>query len=300
MLMNDCANRAVVREHVVDYLIAQKLPCPKKFKSEGLFRRILGDSPKKSTKVEFRMKDREGERLVRVYDRKIFGVSLQKLDVEDVKLKTGHMLPIPPLVHDLCEFILENAATEGIFRKAGSSSRQADIKSKIDGKKLITTEELDVIDVAAVLKYFLRQLPSPLVPHSYHKLFIACYDSDNTELNILLACLLLPIENLNLLTYMMQFFAQITAYSSLNKMTSYNLAVCIAPNIFAVVDFSAEKFSKITGITKALIEGSSDIGDISGDIQRQVHLEKGFNHLKEKPANKFLINVIKGLNFMAC
>lgn len=61
-----------------------------------------------------------------------------------------------------------------------------------------------VIDIAVVLKSFLRQLPEPLIPYIYHELFLRCSLVENRVEAILLACLLLPSENLNVLCYLLQ------------------------------------------------------------------------------------------------
>lgn len=67
------------------------------------------------------------------------------------------------------------------------------------------SEDHHEIDVANVLKTFLRELPDPLIPHSFHDLFLRCtLLSERKTEAIMLACLLLPTEHLNTLTYIMQ------------------------------------------------------------------------------------------------
>lgn len=67
------------------------------------------------------------------------------------------------------------------------------------------TDEHHEIDVANVLKTFLRELPEPLIPYSFHDLFLRCtLLGDRKSEAILLACLLLPTEHLNTLAYLMQ------------------------------------------------------------------------------------------------
>lgn len=61
------------------------------------------------------------------------------------------------------------------------------------------------IDVANVLKTFLRELPEPLIPQCLHDVFLRCVLLETGKLEaLLLACLLLPIENLNTFAYIMQ------------------------------------------------------------------------------------------------
>lgn len=65
------------------------------------------------------------------------------------------------------------------------------------------------IDVANVLKTFLRELPEPLIPYNFHELFLRCVSLDSNKIDaVLLACLLLPTEHLNALAYLMQVSKQ--------------------------------------------------------------------------------------------
>lgn len=68
--------------------------------------------------------------------------------------------------------------------------------------------EHHVIDVAVVLKCFLRELPEPLIPPTHNDLFLMCSVGKRSKEELLdcllLSCLLLPSENLNVLSYLMQ------------------------------------------------------------------------------------------------
>lgn len=60
--------------------------------------------------------------------RKIFGVPLHKLDFADVKLSNGSLSRVPRFVSDACSRVMTHIDVEGLFRKAGSSSRQREIR----------------------------------------------------------------------------------------------------------------------------------------------------------------------------
>lgn len=60
--------------------------------------------------------------------KKIFRMHLHLLELTDVILANGGIVQIPQFVADACQRILEHIETEGIFRKAGSSLRQKEIK----------------------------------------------------------------------------------------------------------------------------------------------------------------------------
>lgn len=74
-----------------------------------------------------------------------------------------------------------------------------------------------VIDVAVVLKCFLRQLPEPLIPYSFHELFLRCSLIENKVEALLLACLLIPTEHLNVLCYLMQVIIKNSIILCLNS-----------------------------------------------------------------------------------
>lgn len=59
---------------------------------------------------------------------KVFKRPLNLLPLETVTLISGQQLIVPRILHQLCDFILKNADTEGLFRKGGSKSRQNEIK----------------------------------------------------------------------------------------------------------------------------------------------------------------------------
>lgn len=63
--------------------------------------------------------------------KRIFRVPLHHLELCDVILANGSVVQIPKFVADATNRILEQVETEGIFRKAGSSLRQKEIRASI-------------------------------------------------------------------------------------------------------------------------------------------------------------------------
>lgn len=57
----------------------------------------------------------------------IFRTPMCLLEQTDVVLANGRVVQIPTFVADACSRILEQVETEGLFRKAGSFSRQKEI-----------------------------------------------------------------------------------------------------------------------------------------------------------------------------
>jgi hypothetical protein len=84
------------------------------------------------------------------------------------------------------------------------------------------------------VKLFFRELPESLLTFALYQSFIQAVKLDTTKSKIealLNLCLKLPDLNLHVLIYLMHFLKKVTLNEVQNKMNSFNLAVCFAPNI---------------------------------------------------------------------
>ena len=81
------------------------------------------------------------------------------------------LVQVPVFVVQSCRAILKNVHTEGLFRKAGSSCRQREIKKQLERGEGVNASH-DVVDLANILKQFLRELPEPLIPYQLHDIFL--------------------------------------------------------------------------------------------------------------------------------
>ncbi|XP_066258989.1 rho GTPase-activating protein 11A-like isoform X2 [Euwallacea similis] len=254
--------------------------------------------------IKYRAKKARVSQQVNKYGKKLFKVPLHRLETETVTLLNGQQLTIPKRIHDMCSYILSKVQTEGIFRMEGSKSRQHEIKLSLDSGRPLGLEH-HVIDVAVVLKSFLRELPEPLIPSTHNDLFLMSTVGkktiEDTVECLLLSCLLLPSENLNVLSYLMQFFCEVASFSIYNKMNFNNLSILLGPNIFPIDDKSVPKSSltimRICDITRLLIENSKAIGFIPDYIIKQIGQLSGTEHekgRKSKPRSR----VFNGLKKM--
>jgi hypothetical protein len=130
---------------------------------------------------------------------------------------------------------------------------------------LFNFNQFAIFDVTSLLKQFFRELPESLLTFALYSNFIQAVklESNKSKLDsILNLCLQLPEINLNVLIYLMSFLKRITMQESSNKMNSFNLAVCFAPNIIYT------KINKVNDlyineeriVVQLLIENSSSIG----------------------------------------
>ncbi|CAL4199037.1 unnamed protein product, partial [Meganyctiphanes norvegica] len=165
----------------------------------------------------------------------VFGKALSEVPAVCVYMRDGTQVTVPDFLVDICNLIRSHVTTEGIFRKAGSSQRQTDIKKIIDsGNPLPNT--VHVIDAACLLKKYLQCLPEPFLTPEVFTLFVKCLNlnKDIQKYAFTLCTLLLPLPQRETLAYLMEFLGDVAAASGHNLMDSHNLAIVLAPNLFPV------------------------------------------------------------------
>jgi len=146
--------------------------------------------------------------------------------------------------------------------------------------------DAQAVDVASLLKQFLRELPEPLLTSGLYDVFIQCVGAtavDGTSASIdavLLACLLLPDTNLATLRYLVMFLMQVAANSNHNRMDASNLAVCLAPNLL-YSEHSSAVSSAVTdslrleaemSVIQLLIENAGRVGMVADSIIERASL----------------------------
>lgn len=183
----------------------------------------------------------------------VFGTDLQSLYVEDIELRRPHMsdVSVPLFLDRACTFITENGLdTEGIFRKPGSASRIRallqkceDVSAQID----LAAEKSQVVDVACLLKQFIRDASEPLLTSTYLDAFSATQSIEDPEDQVRALALvvqMLPQAHQNILKRLLQTLSCVADNESVNKMGVPNLAVVFAPSLFFVKGAKGQKMLK--------------------------------------------------------
>lgn len=109
----------------------------------------------------------------------VFGVALDYL-VEKEGTESSHgvgpgALRIPALVDDSVSAMRQmDMSVEGVFRKNGNIRRLKEVAELIDNKyEQVDLTRENPVQIAALLKKFLREMPDPLLTFKLHRLFIA-------------------------------------------------------------------------------------------------------------------------------
>ncbi|KAK3724854.1 Rho-type GTPase activating protein Rga1 [Vermiconidia calcicola] len=176
----------------------------------------------------------------------IFGVPLEQLLERDYEESTDGVGPgslkVPSLVQEAVSAMKTmDMSVEGVFRKNGNIKRLNDAKDEIDAKGAVEVDltKENPVQVAALLKKFLRELPDPLLTHKLNKLWITSQrieDSEKRRRVLHLTCCLLPKPHRDTMEVLFTFMNWVSSFSHVDeesgsKMDIHNLATVITPNV---------------------------------------------------------------------
>ena len=164
---------------------------------------------------------------------------------EDVTASYEQATPVPALVRDCVSALKGNKNNgqrclldiEGIFRVSPSNAllRSAKYAYRLTPRpNFARFVEKDDHLPAALLKDYLRQLPSPLFPASVYGIIESCPTASGDETLAYVRDVLLPTlgeEQLGLLSYVLQCLHEVSLRSAKNRMDVSNLAVVLTPNL---------------------------------------------------------------------
>lgn len=176
----------------------------------------------------------------------IFAVPLEQLLERDYEDSTDGIGPgslrIPSLVQEaITAMKTMDMSVEGVFRKNGNIKRLNTAKDQIDAKGAVDVDltKENAVQVAALLKKFLRELPDPLLTYKLHKLWITAAkieDRDRMRRVLHLTCCLLPKAHRDTMEVLFTFLNWVSSFSHVDeesgsKMDVHNLATVITPNV---------------------------------------------------------------------
>ncbi|KAI8399945.1 Rho-GTPase-activating protein LRG1 [Nakaseomyces glabratus] len=180
--------------------------------------------------------------------RKVFGTNLDDLSLYcgvDSELGVGpSKIRVPVLVDELISSLKQlDMSVEGIFRKNGNIRRLRELTNQIDAfpSRSIDFSKENAIQLSALLKKFLRELPDPLLTSDLYLLWISSAKISATVRKQKLFSLifaLLPLYNRNVLEVLLSFLNWTSSFSYIenemgSKMDIHNLSTVIAPNILS-------------------------------------------------------------------
>ncbi|GAA5899433.1 hypothetical protein JCM6882_009115 [Rhodosporidiobolus microsporus] len=186
-----------------------------------------------------------GEKKKEVKKKGVFGIPLDIL-VERNGADSMHgagpgSLRIPSFVDDVISAMKQmDMSIEGIFRKNGNIRRLKDLTEALDRDSSgVNLSDDNPVQLAALLKKFLRDLPDPLMTFKLFHLFIAAQripDEAERKKVLHFVCCLMPKHHRDTMEVLFVFLKWVASFSHVDeetgsKMDLQNLATVISPNI---------------------------------------------------------------------
>ncbi|KAG8444244.1 hypothetical protein GDO86_009433 [Hymenochirus boettgeri] len=176
---------------------------------------------------------------IKVRECGLFRVPLSILLEQDQKRVPGARVPL--IFQQLIDHIKKGGLdTEGILRIPGASARIKALSEELEAKFYEGTFNWDNVkqnDAASLLKFFIRELPLPLLTVEYLTAFnsVQYLPTKKHQLQALnLLVILLPDIHRDTLKALLEFLQMVVDQRKENKMTLKNVAMIMAPNLFTV------------------------------------------------------------------
>ena len=173
-----------------------------------------------------------------------FGVPLDVLVSREGAESTNGVGPgalrVPALIDDAVSAMRQmDMSVEGVFRKNGNIKRLRETTEQIDSNEAPDLSRESPVQIAALLKKFLREMPEPLLTFKLHRLFIAAQKTQESEKRrriMHLTVCLMPKSHRDTMEVLFSFLNWAASFSQVDeesgsKMDIHNLATVMAPNI---------------------------------------------------------------------
>lgn len=219
----------------------------------------------------------------------VFGVDLQDLTKKygiDSDLGVGpSKLRIPILIDDLiCSLKTKDMSVEGIFRLNGNIKKLRELTDQINGNPLRSPDftAQTAVQLAALMKKWLRDLPNPLLTFNLYDLWISSQkepDHVKKKRIIKLIYCMLPRSHRNLVEVLLYFFNWVASFAEIDeetgsKMDIHNLATVISPNILYAkpaneneqLPQSGDSYFLAIEVVNQLIETHDELSVIPDDL----------------------------------
>ncbi|KAG0262398.1 hypothetical protein BG011_010195 [Mortierella polycephala] len=178
---------------------------------------------------------------------------------------------LPKFIQDCIGNLVQNGLyVEGLFRRSPSSAMMKQVRAAYDRGNPVNLAEYDIHISAVLLKLFLRELPEPIFPTSIYGLLQQQNrddkDMQRTVIEFIRTDVLTQVTHNNLVL-MMEVFRLLKLVADRhesNKMTAFNLAVVMSPNMVRHEDVMQEiALSSVANQEKdSMLNGSLTLGTV--------------------------------------
>ncbi|KAG6891203.1 hypothetical protein C0995_008455 [Termitomyces sp. Mi166 len=234
----------------------------------------------------------------------VFGVLLDDLverEGSDSTLGASREpLRVPSFIDDVISAMRQmDMSIEGIFRKNGNIRRLKDLTEAIDrDPESVDLTQDNPVQLAALLKKFLRDLPDPLMTFKLHRLFVATQNlpTEAERMRYLhLVSLILPKSHRDTMEILFVFLKWVASFAHMDaetgsKMDLSNLATVICPSILYARGRDAmrdETFGALRVVT-VLLENQDEFFVVPQDFVPMLQDHEFFYNCLELPGKEFM------------
>ncbi|KAL9938241.1 hypothetical protein V8E36_002864 [Tilletia maclaganii] len=186
-----------------------------------------------------------GDKKKEVKKKGVFGIPLEILvernGADSTLGASASHLRVPSFIDDIISAMKQmDVSVEGIFRKNGNIRRLKELSEALDrDSSQVNLLDDNPVQLAALMKKWLRELPDPLLTFKLHKLFVASQklEPESERLRILhMVTILLPKGHRDTMEVLFVFLKWVASFSHVDeetgsKMDLQNLALVLGPNI---------------------------------------------------------------------
>ncbi|KAH6916254.1 LIM domain-containing protein [Coprinopsis sp. MPI-PUGE-AT-0042] len=233
-----------------------------------------------------------------------FGIPLELLvereGADSMLGATRVPMRVPSFIDDIISAMRTmDLSIEGIFRKAGNIRRSKDLTEALDRDPAsVDLTQDNPVQLAALLKKFLRDLPEPLMTFKLHRLFVASQSLSSEEernRHLHYISLLLPKAHRDTLEVLFVFLKWVASFAHLDaetgsKMDLTNLATVIGPSILYARGRDAlrdETFTALKVVT-SLLEHQDEFFLVPAEFLPILQDQDYFMNAPDLPSKEFL------------
>ncbi|GLB41802.1 putative protein with zinc-binding domain present in Lin-11, Isl-1, Mec-3 [Lyophyllum shimeji] len=231
----------------------------------------------------------------------VFGVPLELLvereGADSVLGATRETLRVPSFIDDVISAMKQmDMSIEGIFRKNGNIRRLKDLTEAIDrDPSSVDLTQDNPVQLAALLKKFLRDLPDPLMTFKLHRLFIASQSlpsESDRDRYLHMISLILPKSHRDTMEVLFVFLKWVASFAHMDaetgsKMDLGNLATVICPSILYARGRDAMRDETFGGlrVVTSLLEKQDEFYVVPGNLPSKEFMKKCDTYMKLKGMN---------------
>ncbi|KAJ3973766.1 LIM domain-containing protein [Lentinula raphanica] len=232
-----------------------------------------------------------------------FGVYLEMLvaqeGVDSLLGASRATLRVPSFVDDVISAMRQmDMSVEGIFRKNGNIRRLGQLTEAIDRDPLsVDLSQDNAVQLAALLKKFLRELPEPLMTFKLYKLWVgaqALKNDDERKRLLHMISIIMPKAHRDTMEILFVFLKWVASFAHMDEVTGSkmdlgNLATVICPSILYPRHGTVRDESfKAIGVVTTLLENQDEFFAVPEEFLPILHDQEYFVNSLELNGKDFM------------